>query len=54
MKQNNVPLQSAIDAVGDCCGVVNLCKSEMIDYIERNHPVSKMNLHEDKKSSSDG
>jgi hypothetical protein len=43
-------MHTALDIACECCAVIQYAKSEVIQLIERHHPISKMDLEEDKVS----
>ncbi len=46
-------MHTALDIACECCAVIQYAKSEVINLIERHHPISKMDLEEDKVSGGD-
>ena len=47
-------MHTALDIACECCAVIQYAKSEVIHMIERHHPISKMELEEDKVSGDVG
>lgn len=50
----SAPLDSALGSVNQCYDVLNLCKSEVIDFIESRQPpiMQRMNTSDNDKNSS--